>query len=763
MNHKKSPAFRRVNLRSKSISNSIARPTFPAWLLCLAVLVCGGALQTKAQTAGTLDATFGSGGKVVSSPSGAVRDLALQPDGKIIAGGIADGLHHEEFGVVRYNANGTVDTSFGNSGLAQINFDESPADVTSSSNKILAVSIQPDGKILASGYKQNVSSAYDGVHFAVARFNANGSLDTSFGTGGKLLPFASTNLEKTFGLISMILQPDGKFVLAAATNTAGPPLYGYFILARFNSDGSSDASFGSGGVVTSHILSQSTDKSAMYHLALQPDGKILACGGVTHATPEGATQGGGVVLRYNADGSPDNTFASGGVLIFDQSAGGSGATIYDTVSDVRIEPDGKIIAAGRSYRNTNAPNTFLMRLNSGGTLDSSFGTNGIAATNFYPITMPQIRRQLDGKYLVGHTDNGVNRDFQIMSFNNNGTTDTSFNSSVHPGFTETDFGGSDDYAWAILLQPDGKVILGGSATIFSPQMQAPFALARYNVGNIVARRSPFDFDGDGKSDLSIFRPAPGEWWYQKSSNGGNGAFQFGTSTDKLVPADFTGDGKTDIAFFRPATGEWFVLRSEDNSFYSFPFGTSGDVPQIGDFDFDGKADATVYRPSNSTWFTRRSTDGGATIQGFGQAGDAPVVADYDGDGRADIAIFRPSSGQWWINRSTMGGIAFQFGNSADKAVPGDYTGDGKTDVAFFRPSTGEWFVLRSENQSYYSFPFGINGDAPAPGDYDGDGKFDAAVYRPSSSTWYVQRTTAGTLIQGFGQSGDKPLAGAFVP
>ena len=284
-----------------------------------------------------------------------------------------------------------------------------------------------------------------------------------------------------------------------------------------------------------------------------------------------------------------------------------------------------------------------------------------------------------------------------------------------------------------------------------------------NALNAIApRRSPFDFDGDGKTDLSIFRPAVGEWWYLRSSDGGNGAVQFGSSTDKIVPADFTGDGKTDIALFRPSTNEWFVLRSEDSSFYSFPFGTSGDIPAPADYDGDGKADAAVFRPSTQTWFILRSS-GGVTIQQFGAAGDLPVVADYDGDGKADLAIYRPSSGQWWLLRSAAGIVVYQFGNSADKPVQGDYTGDGKTDVAIFRPSTNEWLVLRSENSSFYSFPFGAAGDVPSPGDYDGDGKFDATVFRPSTQTWFVQRTSSGTLIQTFGQGGDQSVPNAFVP
>ncbi|MBP6214389.1 MAG: VCBS repeat-containing protein [Pyrinomonadaceae bacterium] len=275
----------------------------------------------------------------------------------------------------------------------------------------------------------------------------------------------------------------------------------------------------------------------------------------------------------------------------------------------------------------------------------------------------------------------------------------------------------------------------------------------------------FDFDGDSKTDLSIFRPGPGEWWYLRSTNGTNGATQFGSSSDTITPADFTGDGKTDVAFFRPSTGFWYVLRSEDSTFFAFPFGSNGDVAAPADYDGDGKADAAIYRPTALTWYISKST-GGTDIVGFGAAGDKPIAADYDGDGKADIAVFRPNGAngaEWWIRRSgNLSVFATQFGSSTDKAVAADYTGDGKADVAFWRPSTGQWYILRSEDFSFFAFPFGTATDVPVPGDYDGDGKTDAAVFRPSNSTWYANRSTAGILIQQFGQTGDLPVPNTFV-
>ncbi len=272
----------------------------------------------------------------------------------------------------------------------------------------------------------------------------------------------------------------------------------------------------------------------------------------------------------------------------------------------------------------------------------------------------------------------------------------------------------------------------------------------------------FDFDGDSKSDISVWRPGNGVWYIFKSLDSGFNIFQFGQSGDRPVAADFDGDGMADAAVYR--NGSWYVLHSSDGSFSSMQFGLSTDLPASADFDGDGKADIAVFRPQTGTWFINRSSDGGFAAVQFGLNGDVPVPADYDGDGKADVNLFRPSNGAWYrLNSSNGAFAAVQFGQNGDKPVRGDFDGDSKTDVAVFRPTTGSWYILRSSNGAFSASSFGILDDVPTPGDFDGDGISDIAVFRPGNGVWFKLNSSDGSFSAvSFGTANDVPAPASYL-
>jgi len=275
-------------------------------------------------------------------------------------------------------------------------------------------------------------------------------------------------------------------------------------------------------------------------------------------------------------------------------------------------------------------------------------------------------------------------------------------------------------------------------------------------------RSRADFDGDGKTDLSVFRPSEGNW-YLNQSTAGFGVIKWGVSGDVLVPGDYDSDGKTDTAVFRPnadpAVPDYYVLNSNGFTVTGVSWGIAADTPVIGDYDGDGKTDISVYRQSNNTFYILKS-GGGTTVKQYGVAGDVPVAGDFVSDTKTDITVYRPSTNSFWIFNGVSDTVAV-FGSAGDILVPADYDNDNRTDFAVFRPSTGQWIYQPSSGGAAVFTTFGASGDIPVPGDYDGDGKDDFAVYR--NGTWWVSRSTSGILVQAFGLPSDIAIPRTYNP
>lgn len=331
----------------------------------------------------------------------------------------------------------------------------------------------------------------------------------------------------------------------------------------------------------------------------------------------------------------------------------------------------------------------------------------------------------------------------------------------------------------IILRNDGTDAINGTflnapeGAVFGGTLNTAFRITYIGGdGNDIAitrvARSPYDFDGDGKSDVSIFRPSTTTWWYQSSINGAQTPTIWGSATDLLAPADFDGDNKTDVAVFRPSNGTWYIFNSATLTATITQFGANSDRPIPNDFDGDGRADIAVFRPTDGGWYQLRSLTNQVFIQQFGSNGDIPQQFDYDGDGFGDLCVFRPSDGTWHFFKSSDNAYtAFPFGSNGDKPVPADYDGDGKTDVAVFRATNDsnlpDFYILTTDTFNYYGLSWGVLNDLPTVGDYDGDGRADVGVFRASNNSWFLLRSTAGFTSTIFGLTDDKPIPSAFVP
>jgi CSLREA domain-containing protein len=271
--------------------------------------------------------------------------------------------------------------------------------------------------------------------------------------------------------------------------------------------------------------------------------------------------------------------------------------------------------------------------------------------------------------------------------------------------------------------------------------------------------APADFDGDDKTDISVYQTNTGNWFYVRSNFGFGQHLSFGGANFLPVPGDYDGDNKTDDAVYDTTNGNWFIAQSTAGFKIHPAFGGTGFIPVPADYDGDGKTDLGVYQVNTGHWFFVRSTLGFGQHLAFGGPGFVPVPGDHDGDGKTDTAVYDTTIGNWFIAQSTAGfKVHPSFGGAGFIPVPGDYDNDGKMDVAVYQKSTGHWFMVGSTDGFMQHLSFGGSGFTPVPGDYDGDGQTDTAVYDTTNGNWFIAQSLAGFRIDpSFGGSGFVPV------
>ena len=406
----------------------------------LILLICSLAITSFSfcQNPGDLDTAFGDNGLAVLDVSLRESFIAVKtlPNGKILAtGGGGQGINTFDFIIARFNANGTIDNSFGNNGYTI-------TAIGSAGDSPLAMALQSDGKILVAGQTFNGSN----LDFALVRYNENGSIDTTFGNNGITVSDFFGDIDRS---ADIALQLDGKIVVSGTSRNGS---FG-ITTARYSSDGMLDQSFGVNGFIFEIPGMGGEGRS----VDVQPDGKIVVGG-------FGSFSGGPfefVLFRYNIDGSLDNSFGTNG-LVRTLISAGIGARLFD----VELQNDGKILAVGDNKVAGTDNENIICRYNINGSLDANFGNNGITHINYDSGNDVAyfVLAQPDLKILVtGTSDNGLDYDITLARLNQDGTLDSGFGNN---GKVITNLGGNEDYGYGISLASDlGILVAAGSSDV----------------------------------------------------------------------------------------------------------------------------------------------------------------------------------------------------------------------------------------------------------------------------------------------------------
>ncbi len=403
---------------------------------------------------GSLDLSFDLDGIVTTSLSFNTPNtdqgnaIAIQSDGKILVAGYSYfSASNNDFSVIRYNTNGSLDNTFDGDGKVSTTFG------TGVNDQATCIAIQSDGKILVGGYS-NLSGNYN---FAIVRYNTNGSLDNTFDTDGRVTTAIGADHDY---VRAIAIQSDGKIVVTGD----------YYVginnddiaVVRYNTNGSLDATFDGDGIVTTIMGS---DLDGAKSVAIQSDGKIVVGGfSVISSNQDFA------VLRYNTNGSLDVTFDGDGMAFTTIGSGN------DSGSSLALQSDGKIVLAGESVVGSN-DNFAVVRYNTNGSLDLTFDTDGKVTTAFGTAddNANYVALLSDGRIVAaGNSNNGSNTDFAVACYNSNGSLDLSFDTD---GKVTTAIGSGSDQARAVAIQSDSKIVVAG---YYNNGSNTDFAVARYH-------------------------------------------------------------------------------------------------------------------------------------------------------------------------------------------------------------------------------------------------------------------------------------------
>jgi uncharacterized delta-60 repeat protein len=708
---------------------------------------------------GSLDNSFGVNGFLTTDFFGSddwPYAIAIQSNGTIIVAGQAYNPNSSsyDFGLAAYTTNGSLDASFGTGGLQTTDF-------FGNQDQGVAIAIQSDGKIVVAGQVYNPGGTY--YDFGLARYNTDGSPDADFDTDGKLTTDFFNYTDYAFAIA---IQSDGKIVVAGQ---AGDYVSNNddFALARYNTDGTLDASFDGDGKQTTGFFSGGYDQAVA--IAIQSDGNIVAAGkAVNNATFNSDF----ALARYTNNGSLDITFGTGGKLTTDFFSD------YDVASAIAIQSDGKIIALGEAYNNTIRNSDFaLARYNTNGSMDNRFDRDGKLA-GYYAAGMGEfvaIAVQNDGKIITaGYAYNSSNNvDFVLARFNADGMLDKTFNRT---GRQTIDYSGNDDYLQAIAIQNDGKIVVAGYSKKPDPSdpesYLADFALARINPNGSLDNK----FNRSGKQITDFFGGIDEAYSIVIQSDG-KIVVAGGTENTNETPVDFG------------------LARYNTNGSLDGTFGTAG--KQTTDFAGNDDNGYALVIQNDGKIVVAGTTYNNTTNNDFGLARyttNGTLDVDFDGDGRQTADFF--SSYDYALAVALQGdkivvagqvfntnGTRYDFGlarfNTTDGSLDASFGDNGKQSTDFFEDDDYAYdMALQTDNKIVIvggvvntgnnTFDFGLSrytADGVLDVSFDGDGKqitdfslgFDYAyatairgneLYVAGSTRWPVERSVLAAYSLG---------------